>query len=521
MPGVSRDNPLEVNVTRSLVALSLLGFAVVAVPSWADQPAAQASAEQPAAKESAAVTHHSIRLDGHTIRYTATAGNLILKDDKGKPTASVFYIAFTKDGAASDKRPVTFAYNGGPGGSSVLVDLGGFGPMRVVTTDAAPTPPAPYTLKDNPYSLLDKTDLVFIDAVGTGFSHTLGKATGKDFYGADQDAKAFGEFIERYITVNNRWNSPKFLLGESYGTPRSAMLADWLQENGVAVNGVVLLSSILNFNDEFWFQPPGSSDLPYELYLPSYAAIAWYHKKVPHKLDLPAFVQQVREFALGGYATALAKGDSLPAAERDHVAQQLQDFTGIDKQYWLNADLRVTPSRFEKELLRDQHRIIGRYDGRFEGVDHDAAGEFPGFDPSSSAMFPAVVATFHDYLINDLDYHNPANYEFLSYKVNSSWDWHHSVDRSDYPVPDTLPDLRDAMTKNPHLMVFSGNGYFDLATPFFKTEYELNHMNLAPELRKNIVFGYYHSGHMLYIHNAALKKLKADLAKFYDRAAAE
>lgn len=508
-------------MTRILAAL-VAGAIVFTAPAWAasaDSQTAGAAAQPAPAKETQSVTHHSIRLDGDTIRYTATAGNLILKDD-GKQTASVFYIAFTRDGVDDPgKRPVTFAYNGGPGGSSVLVDIGGFGPMRVATNDPKPTPPAPYTLKQNPYSLLDKTDLVFIDAVGTGFSHTLGKTKGKVFYGVDQDVKAFGQFIERYITENSRWNSPKFLLGESYGTPRSAMLAKWLQDDGVALNGVVLLSSILNFNDEFWFQPEGSSDLPYELYLPSYAAIAWYHDKLANKpTDLAAFIDRVRRFTLGEYADALAAGDRLSAARRNAVAAQLEAYTGVDKQYWLNANLRVNPGRFEKELLRGERRTVGRYDGRYEGIDRDAAGEYIDYDPSGTAMFPAVVAAFHAYLKGGLKYHSDRHYEFLSYKVNGAWDWHHRIDGQKYPVPDTLPDLREAMTQNPHLMVFSGNGYFDLATPFFKTEYELNHMQLDPSLRKNIVFGHYRTGHMIYIRDKALKTLKADLAKFYDRA---
>lgn len=510
---------------RSLPILLALA-AVIAIPAFAADAPKKPEAAMPAAesttKEEKIVTHHSVEIAGKTIHYTATAGNLVLKNDKGDQTASMFYIAYTEDGANGGKRPVTFAYNGGPGGSSVLVNLGGFGPMRVETTDAAPTPPAPYTLKPNPYSLLDKTDLVFIDAVGTGFSKLLGKSAPKDFYGADQDVDAFGKFIQRYITENNRWNSPKFVLGESYGTPRSAMLANWLQDKGIALNGVILLSSILNFNDEFWFQPPGSNDLSYELYLPSYAAIAWYHNKLPSKpADLPAFLKQVREFALGDYANALKAGDSIGTAQESAVVQQLHAYTGLSETYLKEAKLRVAPGRFMKELLRDEARTIGRFDARYEGIDYDSAGEYMDYDPSGTAMFPAVVATFHNYLQNDLNDKNTANYEFLSYKVNGAWDWHHSIDGRKFPVPDTLPDLREAMTQNPHLKVFSGNGYYDLATPFFKTEYELNHMGLDPSLQHNITFDYYHDGHMLYIHDAALKKLKSDLARFYDSATTE
>lgn len=500
-----------------LFAITLL---VAAAPSFAaDAAKTAAPASTTTAPPQKSVTHGSVTVNGASIRYTATAGSIILKDAKGNPTASMFYIAYTQDGANADKRPLTFAYNGGPGGSSVLVNLGGFGPMRVTTTDAAPTPPPPYDLQPNPYSLLDKTDLVFIDAVGTGFSKPLGKATGKEFWGADQDVKSFGEFIENYITDNNRWNSPKFVLGESYGTPRSAMLADWLQQNGIALNGVILLSSILNFNDEFWFQPPGSNDLSYELYLPSYAAVAWYHNHLPNKpADLPVFLQQVRQFALGEYARALQAGDSISVAQENAVIAKLHAYTGLSETYLREAKLRVLPARFMKQLLRDQGRTVGRYDARFEGIDFDNAGEYPGYDASGSAIFPAFVTVFHNYLLNDLKYKSDADYEFLNYKVNRSWDWHHMVDGQKFPVPDTLPDLRDAMTQNPHLQVFSGNGYFDLATPFFKTEYELNHMELDPSLQGHIHFGYYDDGHMLYLHTAALAKLHADLDRFYDEA---
>ena len=508
---------------RPLIYLFALGVLLATAPSFAADAAKPAAtnttATGAAAKEQKSVTRGSVTVNGETIKYTATAGTIILKNDKDDPTASMFYIAYTRDGADANKRPVTFAYNGGPGGSSVLVNLGGFGPLRVETTDAAPTPPPPYSLQNNPDSLLDKTDLVFIDAVGTGFSKTLGNATGKDFWGVDPDVKSFGEFIQNYITENNRWNSPKFVLGESYGTPRSAMLANWLQDKGVALNGVILLSSILNFNNEFWFQPPGSNDLAYELYLPSYAAIAWYHDKLPNKpADLPGFVQQVRQFALGEYAAALDAGDSLAPAQQADVLQKLRAYTGLSETYLKQTNLRIEPARFMKQVLRDEARTVGRYDARYEGIDFDSAGEFPDYDASSTAMFPAVVAAFHYYLSNDLNYSSDADYDFLSYKVNHAWDWHHSVDDQKYPVPDTLPDLRDAMTQNPHLKVFSGNGYFDLATPFFKTEYELNHMGLDPSLQKNISFGHYNDGHMLYIHTPALVKLHSDLDKFYDSA---
>lgn len=501
-----------------LLALSSLLFAGTML---ADDAPAKAKAPETAAsaKPVKYVSHGSVEVNGERIRYTATAGTVILNNEKGKPAASMFYIAYTKDDAKPSTRPVTFAYNGGPGGSSVLVNIGGFGPKRVPTKDAAPTPPAPYKLENNKYSLLDKSDLVFIDAVGTGESKLLGDTKGKAFWGVDADVASFGQFIQNYITENNRWNSPKFVLGESYGTPRSTMLANWLQQKGIALNGVVLLSSILNFNDEFWFQPPGSNDLSYELYLPTYAAVAWYHDKLPNKpKDLPAFLTEVRAFALGQYDQALKQGDSISENTRDAVLAKLHAYTGLSETYLKEANLRVAPGRFMKELMRGDRRTVGRYDARFEGIDPDSAGEYPGSDPSGTAMFPAVATAFHAYLNDTLKYPGGAQYEFLSRKVNQSWDWHHRVGRHEYPVPDTLPDLLAAMSQNPNLKVFSGNGYYDLATPFFKTEYELNHMALDPSLKKNITFAYYHDGHMIYIHSAAMKKIHEDLDKFYDSA---
>ncbi|MGA9852431.1 MAG: peptidase S10 [Gammaproteobacteria bacterium] len=505
---------------KTLACLPLLAlllapaFAADAPP--AVKPALVASAA-PAPKEEKVTTQHSVTINGQTIKYTATAGTLLLRDDKGNPTASVFYVAYTKDGVGDTKhRPVTFLYNGGPGSSSIWLHMGAFGPMRVVVNDAAPTPPPPYDLVPNQYSLLDKSDLVFIDAVGTGFSTILGNATGKDFWGVDEDVKAFGQFIERYITVNNRWNSPKYLLGESYGTTRSANLVDYLQQQGVAMNGVILQSTILNYGDTF----PGT-DLEYISYLPSYAAIAWYHDKLANKpADLPAFLQQVRAFARGEYADALYQGSSLPAAEYNDVLAKLQQYTGLSEQYLKNANLRVDPSRFRAELLRDDDRIMGRYDARFEGINMDNAEEFPDYDPSDTSISPAFTAAWYWYLQNNLNYKSDTPYKVTNFQIIRSWDWKHPLPgRPSFfmpPLPDVAANLGQAMRENPHLKVFSANGWFDLATPFFKTEFDLDQLDLPPDIYKNISFYYYPSGHMIYLYVPALKQYKSDLAKFYD-----
>ena len=508
---------------KSLLVLPLAAFLAVSTPAFTDDAPAQAAAQTadkslPVPKETAAVTQHSVVIGGQTVRYTATAGNLVIENDKGDAIGSFFYVAYTKDDVKDlSHRPVTFLFNGGPGSSSIWLHMGSFGPVRVETSDAKATPPPPYDLIPNQYSLLDKSDLVFIDAVGTGFSRIVGKGIPKDFYGTGADIESFGKFIERYVTANNRWDSPKFLLGESYGTTRAAGLADWLQQKGVALNGVVLQSSYLNGYVDFP-GPAFSLDLPYELYLPTMAATAWYHNKLPQKpADLAAFLQQVRQFALGDYARALDQGDQLSATDTQTTAQRLHDYTGLPVQYILDAKLRITPDRFEKELLRGEERSTGRLDTRFLGIDHDAAGETPEYDAADTAISAAYTAAFHWYLSNELKYKTDLTYNVVNYReVGRDWDNGQRLDGQKFPLMDVEENLRRAMTKNPHLKVFSANGYFDFATPFFETEYDLDHMGLDASLLNNISYGYYQSGHMLYLHLPALEKYKADVANFYN-----
>jgi len=468
----------------------------------------------PVPPESAVVTHHEWKAAGAPVAYTATAGNLVIHDDDDKPYGSVFYVAYTKDSVAdAGTRPITFLYNGGPGAATIWLHMGSVGPMRVVTSSPDATGSAPYKLVPNEYSLLGKTDLVFIDAVGTGFSKPVGKATEKDFAGTDEDIKAFERFIERYITVNKRWNSPKYLMGESYGTTRSAALADALQEKGIELNGVVLISSILNYGVLL----PGYDTNPI-VYLPSYAAIAWFHNKLAQKpADLKSFLEEVRRYARGPYAEALAQGDVLPEAEKDAVAQKLSAYTGLSVDYLKQTNLRINPSRFRKELLRGEREIMGRYDARFEGTDVDAAGEAPAYDPSDTGISGAFVAAFHEYLARDLNDPTADTYYVSGPKVNESWNWKHKVPGRGSPLqlPYVAGDLADAMRKNPKLKVFSANGYFDLATPFFSTEYDLDHMYLEPALRSNVEFGYYPAGHMIYLNLEALKEFREDMNRFY------
>ena len=492
-----------------------------------EPPAARAAeaAATPIPPETNSVTDHELSLDGKTIHYSATAGTLLIDGDDAKPYGTVFYVAYTLVGVSDFRtRPVTFLYNGGPGSASLWLHMGSVGPVRVVTASPEATGPAPYQVAPNQYSLLDKTDLVFVDAVGTGFSRPVGTATIRDFAGTDQDVRAFERFIQRYVTVNHRWNSPKFLFGESYGTTRSAALADALETSGMSLNGVILMSTILNY----FTMAPGS-DAVFIGNLPSYAAIAWQYGKVAHKpTDEKVFLNEVRAFARGPYAEALAQGHNLPQAQADLIAAKLAGYTGLTVEYIKEANLRVSPMRFRKELMRDKRLIIGRYDARFEGTDLDAAGETPGYDPSSTGITGAFVSAFHEYLDRELKYTSKETYLPSGLNINQTWDHTHRPPGGGggggrgqaQPMRDAYVagDLADAMRKNPRLKVFSANGLFDLATPFFITEFDLAHMELEPKLRGNIEFGYYPSGHMIYLNVDALKQLKSDLAGFYSRA---
>ena len=507
-------------VVFSLLLAALCVSARAADEKDGDAPDKDAKAakkdERPIPPEKTSVSHGSVEVGGRTIRYAATAGTLLIQDDKEqKPEASVFYVAYTAErGRGGGDRPVTFFYNGGPGSSTVWLHMGSVAPVRVESGSAEATPPPPYRLAPNPYSLIDRSDLVFIDAVGTGWSTPVGKAQGKDFWGVDQDLAAFAKAITRYVTLNRRWNSPKFLFGESYGTTRSAALVDRLQGQGMAFNGVVLLSSILNYASN----SPGL-DQTYVGALPTLAAIAWYHGKVANRpARLSAFLDEVRAFAVGEYAGALAKGQNLGAAELDAVVAKLAGYTGLSAAYLKEANLRVSQSRFRKELLRDERRTVGRYDGRYEGIDLDAAGESPEYDASDTAIAGAFVGAFNAYAGDTLKWQGEAPYKPTSPEIIRAWDWKHEQQGARFPqrVPYVAGDLAHAMRTNPKLQVLSANGWFDLATPFFATEYDLAHMQLDPSLRANLHFSYYPSGHMVYLNVDALKQFKSDLDAFYD-----
>jgi carboxypeptidase C (cathepsin A) len=468
--------------------------------------------------EVAKVTHHSVATPRGAIGYTATAGTLTIRDDEGKPIASMFYVAYVADRSRGEpERPITFFYNGGPGSASLWLHMGTFGPVRVRAPNAQAMAPAPYPYGPNPDTLLDKTDMVFLDAIGAGYSRMLGDAKGSAFWGVDEDIDAFARGINRYVTINHRWNSPKFLFGESYGTTRSAGLVYALQTQGMQFNGVFLLSSILNYGVR-----DAGFDHVYVTYMPSYAAAAAYHHKIPAPADMTAFLNEVRAWAAGPYEQALAKGHNISDAELDAVARQMSAYTGVSATYLKEVNLRLDLSRFRKELLRDQRRIIGRYDSRYTGTDIDAGGENPEYDPSDVAVSGAFNGAVRDYLARDLGYETPLTYRPSGEGINRAWNWKHKAPGSRFPsaVADTAQDLGAAIRENPHLRVFSLNGIYDMATPFYGTEYDLAHMWLDPSLRGNVQFAYYPSGHMVYLNPEAFKALRTDVARMMDEALA-
>ena len=495
---------------KSLDALHSEALIEAAKSGYADAPV----------DERVVQTRHSASVSGRTIPYTATAGTLTVRDNAGKPKASIFFTAYTADGAPSGLRPIMFFYNGGPGSASLWLRMGSFGPMRLQTGNPEAIRPAPFNFGANPDTLLGSTDMVFIDAPGTGYSRPLGDAKGSDFYGVDQDADAFARAIIRYVTKFNRWDSPKFLFGESYGTTRSGALAYQLQDRGLALNGVVLLSSIMNYGR----RQPGL-DRDYLNYLPSYAATAWYHHKMANP---PATVEQAvaeaRVFAQGPYAAALEKGQTISPQERDSVAQQMSALTGLSPDFIERANLRVDLSRFRKELLRNERETLGRFDSRYVGVDPDAAGDSPEYDASDTAISGAFIGTMNSYLTRDLNYQTNMPYRLSASEEDGfKWDWNHRAPGTRYSLqmPNTALDLAAAMRTNPYLKVLSLNGWYDMATPFFGTEYDLNHMMLEPAQQRNLEFRYYPAGHMVYLNPDALHAMRLDVERFISEAVAD
>ncbi len=483
-----------------------------------DQAQAEPEEQPLAPPEVLQQTQHTIVIDGQAIAYTATAGTLVLKAEPDRPKAIFFFVAYTRDDVEDiTQRPITFAFNGGPGSSSVWLHLGVLGPRRVEMADAegaAPRPPG--RLVDNASSLLDVTDLVFIDPVSTGYSRAAPGEEAKQFHGIEPDIEWVGEFIRLYATRFQRWGSPKFLAGESYGTTRAAGLAGHLQtRHGMYLNGIMLISSILSFQTANF--DPGN-DLPYILFLPTYTATAWYHGRLEAELqvDLRRTLNEVEAFARGPYTLALMQGDALPADERVEIGAQLARYTGLSPAYIERTNLRINIFRFVKELLREQRLSVGRLDARFTGPDRDAAGERFDFDPSYAVIQGCYTAMLNHYVRAELEFESDLPYEALN-SLYKEWDYSKYQNR----YVNVAETLRGALCQNPHLKVFVANGYYDLATPYFATEYTINHLGIEPALRENISLAYYESGHMMYVHQPSLAQLKADLAAFIRDALAD
>jgi carboxypeptidase C (cathepsin A) len=482
----------------------------------ADKPAKPAGdmkdghRDGPKPEEKISVTHHSAQIGGVEIRYTATAGTLLLKEEDGTPKASIFFTAYTRDGVTDlGHRPITFAFNGGPGSSSVWLHIGAFGPRRVQMDAEGLALPPPYRLVDNESSLLDLTDLVFIDPVTTGWSRTVPGVDDKKYHGVTGDVESVAEVIRLYTGRYGRWASPKFLAGESYGTTRAAALSSYLQgRDGMYLNGIILLSTILNFETASF---DVGNDLPYPLFLPTYTATAWYHKRLPADLqgDLKTALAESEKFAAGEYTLALMKGNRLSADERHDVAAKLSRLTGLSAKFLEEANLRPEISAFDKELLRDRRLTAGRLDSRFVGTDREVAGARPDYDPSYAAIQGPFTAMWNAYAHDALGWTSDVPYEILTGRVHP---WSFKEWSNQYL--NVADDLREAMTQNPALQVFVANGYYDLATPYFATRYTFDHLGFEPTFPQRVTLRYYEAGHMMYIRDVEHKKLKADIAAF-------
>lgn len=539
---------------RLLIGSALLGATLAALPSLsADR---SSSGEAPDTKTSAVpvpaespkylkneskVTQGTVSIGGRSLGYQAEAGILVVhvkdpmdddaplpKEDRAgppppqTPEAGMSYVAYFRGDKQDTRRPITFLYNGGPGSSTVWLHMGAFGPKRVVTADDTHSPAAPYRIVDNEYSLLDTSDLVFIDAPGTGFGHLRGTDKEKAFYGVDEDAHAFANFIVEFLSQHNRWNSPKYLFGESYGTTRSAALANILQsEKSLDLNGVILLSQVLNFDDgpdAPQFNP--GVDLPYVLALPTYAATAWYHHKLPNQpAALEPLLREVENFALTDYLQALAAGSTLSAERKTDIAVRLHNYTGLPADYIERANLRVNGGEFEKTLLGSEV-TTGRLDTRFAGPTIDPMSKESDYDPQSAAISSAYVSAFNDYVRTVLKFGDRKTYKAEMFDVYKVWDNLHqppgSLTKVAGPI-NVMPDLAVAMKQNPNLKVQLHGGYYDLATPYFAAVYELRQLPIQSALQGNIEMHFYTSGHMVYAHEPDLKALHANVAAFIEK----
>ena len=491
--------------------LLILGSGSLAAADKSDQD----KKKEPVPEAWSKSSQHQLRIGGETVRYTATAGAMLMTNDDDEPHALFGYTAYIADIDDRRNRPLMFAYNGGPGSASIWLHMGVLGPQRAVVTDAGFSPAGPFRRVDNAYSVLDVADLVMMDPVGTGFSKAVGKGENKDFWGVDQDIKSVAEFIVRYTTENGRWASPKYVLGESYGGMRTGGVSYYLlSRHNMALNGVILVSPFMEMATGF---AGLGVDLPHVMFLPTFAATAWYHDALADKPgDLRAFMEEVRDFAVRQYAPALLAGSRIGEQEYREVLAGLSRYTGLSEEYWDRANLRIDEGRFTQELMREHGLTVGRVDSRFAGDSINKLAENAPYDPFTTAIGPSYLAAFMDYYRADLGVERSSEY-IVSGGFFTQWDWSHKqpdLGGFELPFPNTTVDLEYAMKRNPSMRVLVQQGYYDLATPHFASEYVIEHMNLTDEQRERIDFEYYEAGHMMYVHEPSLQKFKEDLARF-------
>jgi carboxypeptidase C (cathepsin A) len=501
-------------IMRNRFLFIFLFISILTTVGYGQEQNVERENSDPEAKVS--TTKQKVTINGQTINLTAHAGTFKVRDENNKGIALMGFTAYFKDGAPSD-RPIMFAYNGGPGSSSFWLHMGVMGPKRIVVDDPNFNKAAPYQVVNNEYSILDKADLVMLDPVGTGLSVPIGEAEFSDFWGVDQDIRSISLFITQFLIHHDRMNSPKFLLGESYGTFRNAGVMNKLLSQGVALNGVIMVSAVFDLRTLMF---PPDDDMPYIVHFPTYAATSWYHNKIERaESDVYKFLDEVRDFVEDEYVPALFKGDQLSEESRESIASRLSDFTGISKEYWLRSDLRVKASEYFAELLRDEGKIVGRLDSRYSGINQDLLSQNGSYDPQSLAISPAYIQGFLNYFHDDLKVDKSLMYSVTAgRRPGFKWDWAHEGNRGwgTQTAINTGPDMARALSRAPNMRVLIMNGIYDIATVFYGVEHSINHLGLTPEIKKNIIMTYYEAGHMMYTENNSLQKFKDDLDSFVD-----
>ena len=495
-------------IYQHLISASLFFFSFILVAQEEEKTAPQAEVFK---------SIQTLKLGNQNLKFNTLAGTMELRDEQNKPIALHGFTAYFKEGGTKN-RPIIFSFNGGPGSSSYWLHMGIMGPKRVVVQDPDYNKAAPYAIEDNPYSILDQADVVMMDPIGTGLSELIGESEGKDFWGVDQDIRATSLFIMQFLKKYERLQSPKYLLGESYGTFRNAGVMSYLLNRGYALNGVIMVSAVFDLRTLTF---PPNDDLPYIVHFPTYAATAHYHKKLSpelQKLPLPAFLDEVRAFTENEYTPALFKGTSISDTEKEQIASQLVRYAGGTKAYWMAANLKVKAGEYFNLLMKEEGRTVGRLDSRYTGINENPKNQFALTDPQSDAISPAYTVGFLDYLYNDLKVSKELNYKTSAgiADKNFKWDWSHKGNQGwgTQIAINTSIDMASALSKDPNLKVLIMNGYYDLATVFYGVEHTLTHMNLDPEIQDNITMTYYESGHMMYIHEPSMIKFKTDLSRF-------